>query len=553
MILRPFQGQAALQGKKALEEKRNTLIVAPTGAGKTIMLAGLVGLFNGIRSLVLQHRDELVSQNLGKFLKVNPGHSVSTFDAWGKSWDGKTTFAMVPTLCRSENLSTLPRFDLIVIDEAHHAAAEGYQKIIRKARDMNPACMVAGFTATPMRADNKGLRGTFDNCSYQITVKYLIDHGFLVPPTAFVVDVGLQEQLKNVRCTAADYNMMDVEKVMNHSVINDEVVRHWEEKAGDRKTIVFCSTVQHAVNVAASFESKGYSVEVLSGDTPKGERRAILRRLQTGETQVICNCAVLTEGFDEPTVSCIILLRPSSHKSVMIQMIGRGLRPPPVGFRKRDCVVLDFGISLINHGDIDAEVDLDGKGELSESESQEQEPKTCPDCEGEMPKQARTCPFCGYDFAEANRVYLTRIEMSEFDLINDSPFRWVDLFENGRCMIACGFDSFSIVASPDGENWYAIGKSPASNALMPLGEFAKNQAICRADDFLRENNKADTVKKSANWLNHPATMRQGQLLYGMGYYVETGPIGVSNFTKYTAAAHLNFRWNQRKIEEILGV
>ena len=117
MILRPYQQRAVNRGKKALTKKGNTILVAPTGAGKTIMLSALVGAVKPGKALILQHRDELVSQNMTKFLRVNPGSTVSTFNATGKSWHGSAVFAMVQTLCRDQNLKTLPKIDLAIISQ----------------------------------------------------------------------------------------------------------------------------------------------------------------------------------------------------------------------------------------------------------------------------------------------------------------------------------------------------------------------------------------------------------------------------------------------------
>ena len=167
-------------------------------------------------------------------------------DATEKSWGGQVAFAMVPTLARAMNLADMPRLDLLVIDEAHHAVADSYRRIIDRVRDANPDARIFGVTATPNRGDKKGLREVFDNVADQVRLGELIASGHLVPPRTFVIDVGVQDELRSVRKTLSDFDMAEVAGIMDRAPVTDEVIRHWKEKAGDRQTVVFCSTVAHA-------------------------------------------------------------------------------------------------------------------------------------------------------------------------------------------------------------------------------------------------------------------------------------------------------------------
>lgn len=169
-----------------------------------------------------------------------------------------------------------------------------------------------------------------------------------------------------------------VSAIMNTRPINDAVVKHWKEKAGDRQTVAFCSTVAHAEAVAASFNGSGVPTVIVHGEMSDVERNAVLAEYTEGRAQVIVNVAVLTEGWDHPPTSCVILLRPSSYKSTMIQMIGRGLRTiDPAEYPdlvKKDCVVLDFGTSTLLHGSLEQDVNLDdqmGEGEAPTKECPE--------------------------------------------------------------------------------------------------------------------------------------------------------------------------------------
>ena len=548
MLLRPYQEVAINDASDALDKHGNTLVVAPTGAGKTIMLSALVGKRRGVSKdvLILQHRDELVSQNSTKFQRVNPELSASYVNASQKDWSGDVVFAMVQTLSRGNNLAHMPKLDLIVVDEAHHTVAATYQSIIRAAKEANEGVQIVGFTATPNRGDKKGLRDVFDNCSHQIEIATLIREGFLVPPKTFVIDVGVQDELREVRKTASDFDMADVEKIMNRRAINKRVVEEWKDKAGDRKTIVFCSTIIHAQNVCEEFVEQGIVARVVTGDTPKVIRQEILNDLATGDVQVVVNVAVLTEGFDAPPVSCVVLTRPCSYKSTMVQMIGRGLRTIDQeeypGVVKTNCVVLDFGTSVLTHGSLDDAVDLDGAGDREPGEAPT---KDCPECGSEVPLGVRECPVCGHEF-ESHADPLDSFEMTEVDLMERSPFRWVDLFGNGACLAATGFNCFALIAEVDELSMAIVKRTNSRVRLISVG--TKKQAMAAADDYMRQNESSDSAKKTKRWLNDPVSDKQRNALAQRG--VQISPIDFS-WTKYRAACMLSYVWNKQFVDRIV--
>ena len=546
MLLRPYQSRLVSRAVKALEKHGNTLCVAPTGAGKTIMLGSLAKEVGG-KTLVLQHRQELVGQNMRKFKQINDGATTSLWTAEKKSFRGDATFAMVQSLCG--HLDRIPKLDLLIADEAHHCAAPTWQAIIDRAREVNPAVKIAGFTATPSRTDGKGLRKIFDNVCDKITLKELVELGFLVAPRAFVLRVdGVDEKLKALKGQSDFGDQAEVADVLNTEVVNAEVIRHWREKAGDRPTVVFGATVAHAEAVAQAFRDAGVPAECVHGELSLKERNAILRRMTAGETKVVTNCMVLTEGWDYPPVSCVILLRKCSSKGPMIQMVGRGLRrvdPEEFpGVVKKDCVVLDFGMSLATHGDINADVDLDER----EPDPDAAPTKDCPQCEAEVPAGVRVCPFCGYEFPppeEEGTQVLEQVEMSEVEILGRSMWRYIDLFGSGRCFLASGFEACAGVFSKDDDIWYAIGRQKRHRVRCVLvGE--RTQALAAADDFLREHETETASRKFCRWLNDPATDAQMAQLARFGY--RNVPL-----SKYEAGAHLSFRFGQKDIERIMGV
>lgn len=545
MLLRPYQEAAVDDACKALDSHKNTIVVAPTGAGKTIMLSALVGrrFKDGKKILVMQHRDELVEQNKSKFERINPYITTSIVNGTVKHWDGDAVFSMVQTISRERNLRDRPAFDMVVVDESHHAAADTYVRVIDAVKADNPDAEIVGFTATPNRGDGKGLRRVFNNCSHQIEITTLIREGFLVPPRTYVVDCGVGDQLNNVKRKGNDFDMDEVEAIMNRKVINNKVVEEWLNHAGDRKTVVFCSTIKHAYDLTQTFIDNDINAEVVTGETPKDERAQILHDLEHGDVQVVVNVAVLTEGFDAPPVSCVVLTRPCSQKGTMVQMIGRGLRTVnPEDFPdvvKTDCVVLDFGTSVLTHGSLEDSVNLDDR------EKGDAPTKECPSCGAEVPMGTKVCQFCEHIFEseQEEKEELVRFTMTEYDLMQMSPFRWIDLFGNGSLRMAMGFSGFVGVANT-AELSIAFGRN-GRGKLKVLAVGGGSQATAAADDFLREIEEDGAAKKTKRWLDQRATEKQLQHLRAQG--LQVGAMDFS-WTKYKAACMLNFLWNRGSIE-----
>ena len=547
MILRPRQQEFVNQSIAALNKHGNSLGIAPTGCGKTLLFSAVTKkiIGNKKKALVLAHRDELTSQNKTKFLKINPDTETSIFDAKQKSFSGQVTFAMVQTLCRESNLDNLVKFDLLVIDEAHHATSDSYVRIIKKLKELNPNLLIYGVTATPNRGDKKSLGKIFSNVADQIKISELIASGHLVPPKTYIIDVGTQNTLKGVKKTAGDFDMKEVEEIMNKSPINDAVIKHWRAKAGDRKTVIFCSTVNHAISVTKSFNDKGIKAVLIHGNLSDESRKSTLRSFEAGDAQIIVNVAVLTEGWDFQPVSCVILLRPSSFKSTMIQMIGRGLRvidpklhPKVV---KKDCVILDFGTSSLTHGCLEVDSTLEvikKKGQRSDSQKQ------CSSCNALIPSRSNQCPLCEADLSKqtADKEELANFNMMEIDLLTQrSNFKWCDLFEDQSSFMACGFNAYSGVFLLN-NNWYSIGGNDCGVNLL----FKGSQKIClaKADDFLNDNETYENAHKSNKWLNQPASIRQINCLpkiYRNDF----------SLTKYKAATLLKFYFNKSAIHKLI--
>ena len=530
MLLRSRQQEFVNRCMVALADNDNTLGVAPTGAGKTIMLSAVIGKMHkqnpNLKACVLAHRDELTAQNEEKFKWFNPAISTSIVDSYGKSWDGNVTFAMVQTLSRENNLKEMPLVDLLVVDEAHHVTAPSYKNILEHAYQANPNLKILGVTATPERGDKSSLGEVFNNCCDQIKIGELILSGNLVRPVTFAIDMGnVTEKLKALKTRGkGDYSDDEVASILDSEPLNSEVIRHWREKAGDRKTVVFCSNIAHARNVTNSFNTSSIPAALITGEMTKEQRSLVFKNMTKGMIQVIVNVAVLTEGWDYPPISCVVLLRQSSFKSTMIQMIGRGLRTiDPVIYPdiiKKDCVVLDFGISTMLHGSLDQMINLSSKNKGF---------KICPLCKKKIPKEAEECPLCNADLVEQEqsddknqkaKTILSKFEMAEIELLERVNFHFTEFEENS--LLASGFNTWSYVHRK-GDIWVSVGGAQQKNFMnhdsvpdIPtrvIYQGGKLEAIAVANDFLSLYEKEETAMKSAKWRNEKPTERQLNILH----------------------------------------
>lgn len=548
ITLRPRQIEFVERSIEALQKHGNTLGVAPTGAGKTIMLSAVIGHFCSLnpnfKVCVVAHRKELTEQNNDKFLKVNRSLSTSIVNAEVKDWSGQVIFAMVQTLSKKPTLKTLPHLDLLVIDETHHVTARSYMKIIEQAQAINPKVMIYGITATPQRGDKSSLGKVFTNCGDQIFLSELIESNHLVKPVTYSVDVAQEKLMALKKKNAGDYNESEVADILDQPVIIDEIIRHWMEKAEDRKTVIFCSTITHAQHVCVAFRDCGIRADVVTSELTKEQREFVLNQLTIGEIQVLINVAILTEGWDYPPISCVVLLRQSSFKSTMIQMIGRGLRTvdPAIypDLIKKDCVVLDFGISSILHGSLEQDVDLEAKTKKILAEARM---KNCKACAREIPIQTKKCPFCGYVHEGEIKEPLLQVDVVLIDMLKKSEIAWFKLSENN--FYSAIFSYWCFLTQVNGEWKLIAGKNNKEDEEIEViykGNDSK-KAIELGNSFLKRKEGMFRVQKSAELQDQPATDKQ--LLYIPQKY--------GCVSKGQAAVILSFEFNAKKRLQAVGL
>ncbi|MEQ9643224.1 MAG: DEAD/DEAH box helicase [Alphaproteobacteria bacterium] len=398
-ILRDYQSDVILKAREVIAAgKCRVLIVAATGAGKTIVASDIIRTANerdnGV--LFLAHRRELIEQASQKLHATGIDHGIIKA-GMPLRLDQPTQVASVQTLwSRAYRGSAIEKPDakLIVVDEAHRASARTYRRIIEDY----PDAVVIGLTATPCRGDGRGLGDDFDAIVECPSVAGLIDTGFLVPTRVFAPTMP---DLSDVKSRAGDYIADQLAKVMDTTKITGDIIEHWHKLAERRKTVVFASSVGHSVRIRDEFRRSGVMAEHIDGNTPEDERADILKRLSTGAVEVVCNCMVLTEGWDQPDVSCVVLARPTKHMGLYRQMVGRVLRPAE---GKADALVLDHAGCTFRHGFVEDPVQWtlapdqrpDNPAQRARSEgSPSDRLARCPEC-SHIRKAGDPCRSCGW-------------------------------------------------------------------------------------------------------------------------------------------------------------
>lgn len=335
MELRPYQQEARNAVLKEWDEgRRNTLLVLPTGTGKTIVFSSITEecVRRGERVLILAHRGELLEQAADKLLKATGlGCSVEKAEqSCLGSWY-RVTVGSVQTLMREKRLSGFSRdyFDDIIIDEAHHAISDSYQTILKHFS----AAKVLGVTATPDRGDMKNLGSVFDSLAYEYTLPKAIKEGYLSPIKA--VTIPLELDLSGVAMQSGDFKASDIDTALDPYLyqIADEMKNYCKE----RKTVVFLPLVKTSRKFRDILNEKGFRAAEVNGESR--DRAEVLEAFDKGEYDVLCNSMLLTEGWDCPSVDCVIVLRPTKVRSLYCQMVGRGTR---LCEGKKDLLLLDF-------------------------------------------------------------------------------------------------------------------------------------------------------------------------------------------------------------------
>lgn len=335
MELRPYQETARQKVQEEWEEgKKRTLLVLPTGTGKTIVFSKIIEdrIKKGERVLVIAHRGELLEQASDKLYK-STGLKTATEKAGQTSLGSfyRVVVGSVQTLQREKRLNQFPPeyFDTIVIDEAHHAISDGYQRVLQHFEDAN----VLGVTATPDRGDMRNLGSYFESLAYEYSLPEAIKSGYLSPIKALTIPLKLD--LSNVKQQAGDFSTKDLGTALDPYL--EQIAEEMKKQCFNRKTVVFLPLVKTSQKFRDILNKHGFKAAEVNGES--ADREQILKDYEEGKYNVLCNSMLLTEGWDCPSVDCVIVLRPTKVRALYSQMVGRGTRLAP---GKKELLLLDF-------------------------------------------------------------------------------------------------------------------------------------------------------------------------------------------------------------------
>lgn len=385
MQLRRYQEQAIEDLRSAMRHgAKAPLLCLPTGGGKTVILATIAAqaAAKNRHVLILVHRRELIHQTASKLQWAGLEHGVIA--AGHPASDHSVQVASVQTLVRRlSRMAWQP--SLVIIDEAHHAAAGSWRQILEHW----PDAYRLGVTATPCRLDSRGLGEAFDQLVLGPSVADLIAAGFLSAARIYAPPVVAD--LSGIRKRAGDYANDQAAAVMDRPTVTGDAIAHYQRLAAGQQAIAFCCNVAHAVSVCDAFKTAGITAALLLGNTTN--RDQVVADYAAGAVRVLVTVDVVSEGFDVPAASCAILLRPTQSLGLYLQQVGRVLRPAP---GKNAALILDHVGNVNRHGFPDDPRDwsLDDRMRRTKG-TPAPSVRTCEQCFAAF-KPAPICPVCGH-------------------------------------------------------------------------------------------------------------------------------------------------------------
>ncbi|GGZ28616.1 hypothetical protein GCM10010387_22600 [Streptomyces inusitatus] len=490
---RPYQRDAitALRTGWAAAGPNRLAVVLPTGAGKTVVFANLIQRMREqlgrSRVLVIAHREELIEQAAAKIRAVSPDLKVGVVKAERNHHRVMDVIvASVQTLAVKRRREQIQDIGMVIVDECHHAASPTYRTVLEHFGAWR-GVPVAGFTATMTRSDG-GLADVWQDVVFTLDILEMIGDGYLCDVRGKRVTVqGLD--LDKVKTRGGDLQDGQLGQALDESGAADTIAKAYTNHAADRPGVVFTPTVATAQSMAAAFRDTGITAAAIWGDMPRDQRTQELARYKSGAVQVLTNCMVLTEGFDAPWTSCVVIARPTKSAGLYCQMVGRGLR---LHEGKRDALVLDVMGASTRHR-LASIVDLTTQaiGEVPEGRPLR-----------EVAEEARV--------EEARRLAVQQLHVEEFNLFGQSATQWLRT-EAGTWFIPLRHDLFLfLVRDPSGRSYrvrrWDVGRgvrSPAPDPAMPLSD-----VMAWAEKAARALAPAAFVAKGAQWRGRTPSAKQ---------------------------------------------
>ncbi len=491
---------------------RRQLTCLPTGSGKTVIFAEFPRYFKmKNQMLVLAHRSELLDQARDKIRQANPDLRVEVEQA-GRSADPDchVVVASVPTLGRkrSKRLQRLDpdRFFLIVVDEAHHATAATYKRILEYfgvfASDTRK--LIVGFTATPKRGDGVGLDAVFQEIVFSRSLPEMIQEGFLSPVAGYRVETEID--LSRVRVRMGDFVASQLSQAVNVVQRNDMIVKVFRSHLKGKQTLCFCVDVAHAHSLADAFNNNGIKAASVSGDMEHSLRAKVLEDFSAGRIQVLANCMVLTEGYDEPAVEGIILARPTKSALLYTQMIGRGTRLHP---GKENVTIVDIVDATREH----SLTTLPGLFGLSEKF--DLEGRTTDEAEKAIRWVESNRPWVPVDRATSLsdlRYRCTKIDLFDLEtpveLLVYAEYAWGNLGKGGYRLGLTEGNAFIVAPTILGDWEVQLREKGRETVIMNNDNL--RSAILDAEAYVKSHfpDLLRLVKRDTRWRRAPATEKQ---------------------------------------------
>lgn len=507
---------------------RRPAVVLPTGSGKTVIFAHMISehmILKGMagKSLVIVHRDELIKQTVAKLHAVAPSLKVGIVKAARNEILGyDVVVASIQTIRKPERLAQLRGIGLVIVDECHHAAADSYVSVMNELGRYDHV-MFAGFTATMDREDSRPLAEVWNEVVYTRDILDMIPEHLVDVRGEMVTIDGMS--LSALKTTRGDFSDASLSDVLLEADAQTMVADAYVKYANTRKGLLFAPTVKAAKAFADALNARGIKAAPLWGSMPDDDRALVLKQFKAGEIQVLSNCMVLTEGFDEPEASCCVIARPTKSASLYVQMVGRVLRPFP---GKTDALVLDVVGASEEH-------ELATLADLSSRRVDKVEPGETLTGAARRLKKAGHPALVGY------------VDHKKVDLFDRSSSMWSKT-EAGLWFVATKEELFFLWPGSE-EGQYHVGRCPVydaggswiiKDATLAYGmEWAEMAARAADAGFL--------TNRRASWRRRSEPPTEGQLRFA-------GRLGLTipaDATKRDVANMITIRTASRRLDSKL--